>query len=104
MKEEIIHEQRLELLKRCGLLIESGNIGGARSILLDLLPSCTTDSELEKIMEYANTIKALEIIELSYQKKPNKTKRYAQEVEQAVKEANTNQEKELESLLGKFAD
>jgi hypothetical protein len=97
------HIDRKTLLKQCDMLIESGDIGNAKKILLELVQDCNESQELESILKYTNTIKALEIIELSFQKKPNKTREYAQALEQEIKTLGSSQEIEIENLLGKFS-
>jgi hypothetical protein len=94
---------RKVLLKQCDMLIEGGDIGKAKKILLELVQDCNDPQELESILKYTNTIMALEIIELSFQKKPKKTKEYAEALEREIETLGNSQEFEIENLLGKFS-
>jgi hypothetical protein len=93
---------RSELLHKCDNLIEQGSIGNARDILLHLLESCNDSKELDMIIEKANTIKALEIIEECFKKKEKKTMEYAKSLEEEIGKIGEENEKNLEMLLGKF--
>jgi proteasome assembly chaperone (PAC2) family protein len=91
-----------EILKQAGALIECGEIGKAKTLLLEALTTTNDSQDIETILRDANTILALEIIEQCCKKKPKDMEKFADALNHESQKSQQSTEEELKTLLGRF--
>lgn len=93
----------LKKLREAESLIDAGEVGRAKGLLLEALEECHSQSGIDRILKNTNAILALEIIEQCYEKSKKKTDKYAKELEkglETIKEDTDAKLEQIEQMLG----